>query len=131
TERWNMLKAAAFGFAATLTLARVADASVLISTAKTKNMNCAAGVCSPTAANAVLNRADLGTMLRASDVKVTTGAGAITIAIMSPLTWANAHRLTLDAQHSVSIRAAVAVQGTGGLTITLEDGPTGAFNFDP
>jgi len=126
-----MLKAAAFGFAATLILAGAAEGSVVISTAKTSNMNCSAGVCSPTAANAVLNRRDLGIMLRASDVKVTTGAGATAIGILSPLTWANAHRLTLDAQHSVSIRAAVIVKGPGGLTITLEDGASGAFNFYP
>ena len=109
-----MFKAAISCIALMLTLGGSADASVLISTAKTQNMNCSAGVCSPTAANAVLNRRDLGVMLRASDVKVTTGAGAITIAIASPLTWANAHRLTLDAQHSVSIRSTVIVKGTGG-----------------
>jgi len=126
-----MLKAALSCIALMLAVGGSADASVLISTAKTKNMNCSAGVCSPTATNAVLNRSDLGTMLRASDVKVTTGAGAITIAIMSPLTWANAHRLTLDAQHSVAIRSTVVVRGTGGLTITLEDGDAGVFNFYP
>ncbi len=88
-------------------------------------MSCSAGLCSPTAKNAVLNAGDLATMLASSDVKVTSGAGALEIGISAPLTWASASRLTLDANRGVSIKAAVVSEGTGGMTITLNDGGTG------
>jgi hypothetical protein len=116
---------------ATLVWMGAADASVVISSAPTKHMDCSAGVCSPTAKNAVLNTGDLAAMLAGTDVEVTTGSGAVTIGIMSPLTWASSHRLTLDAQHSISIRSTVVVEGTGGLTITLDDGAAGSLNFYP
>ena len=126
-----MIRTAIRCFVAMLVLGDAAHAAVVISSTKTRNMNCSAGVCSPTAANAVLNTADLAAMLAGSDVKVTTGAGAIGIGITSPLTWGSSNRLTLDAQHNVAIHSTVVVEGTGGLAITLEDGAAGALNFYP
>lgn len=110
----------------------IAQAAVNISNKPTKNMSCSAGVCSPTAKGAVLNTTDLANMLQASDVKVTTGSGAITIEITSGLSWASANRLTLDANCNVTIKAPVTVAGPGGLSIVTNDGGTGCdFLFFP
>jgi len=54
-----------------------ADAAVTISTAATQNMSCPGGVCSPTAASAVLNVNDLTTMLASGNVTVNTGTGSL------------------------------------------------------
>ena len=102
-----------------------AHASVEISAAPTSNMNCSAGVCSPTAKDAVLNVTDLAAMLSSTDTTVKTGAGAVTIGIVSSLAWASSHRLTLDASLNVNIKAQVMVEGTAGLTIVTNDGGTG------
>ena len=109
-----------------------AQASVEISSAPTQNMNCSAGVCSPTSKNAVLNVTDLASMLSSTDVKMTTGAGAVTIGILSPLAWASTHRLTLDANLNINIKAQVMVEGTAGLTIVAnDDGTDGDLIFYP
>jgi hypothetical protein len=102
-----------------------AHAAVVISNDATKHMSCSAGVCSPTAKNAVLNAGDLSTMLATSDVKVATGAGAVAIGVSAPVTWTSANRLTLDANQGVSVKAAVVSEGAGGLTVTLNDGGSG------
>jgi hypothetical protein len=102
-----------------------AQASVEISTAATKNISCANGVCSTTDKKAVLNVNDLTNMLAAGDVKITTGNGAVTITVQSPFTWTSTHRLTLDAQYNVSFRADVTVAGKGGVTIVTNDGGSG------
>jgi hypothetical protein len=106
-------------------VAPACEASVTISTNATQNMSCSAGVCSPTAKKAVLNVDDLTSMLAADDVTITTGAGAVTIAVVAPFSWTSAHRLTLDAYLNVSFRAPVTVAGTGGVTIVTNDGGSG------
>jgi hypothetical protein len=109
-----------------------AHAAVTIKNRATRNMNCAAGVCTPTAKNAVLNTNDLQTMLATSDVTVNTGANAVSIAVSAPLTWASTSRLTLNASNSISIKAAVVVEGTGAMTLTPGQGGSGAgLNFFP
>jgi hypothetical protein len=105
--------------------ASTAQAAVNISDKPTKNMSCSAGVCSPTRKGAVLNATDLANMLGASDVKVTTGSGAVTIEITSGLSWASAGHLTLDAKCNVSVKAPVTVAGPGGLSIVTNDGGSG------
>jgi hypothetical protein len=102
-----------------------ARAAVNISSAPTKNMSCSAGVCSPTAKSAVLNVDHLVHLLKSSDVTVVTGNGAVTIEVTSALAWANASRLTLDANYNVSIKAPVTVAGTGAVTIVTNDGGSG------
>ena len=102
-----------------------ARADVTISAKPTKHMNCAAGVCSPTAANAVLNSTDLANMLASGDVKVTTGSGATNIVVKETLSWTSTSRLTLDAIQSVEIDKPVMVTGTGAMTITTNDGGSG------
>jgi hypothetical protein len=54
-----------------------AHAAVTISTDATANMNCVSGVCTPTAADAVLNVGDLTTMLASGNVTVNTGTGTL------------------------------------------------------
>ena len=102
-----------------------AHAAVAISMKPTRNMNCSADVCTPTAKNAVLNVNDLAAMLASGDVKVTTGAGAVAIGVTAPLTWASSSHLTLDAALNVSIRSPVVIEGTAGLTIVTNDGGSG------
>lgn len=94
-----------------------AQASVEISADATMNMSCNAGVCSPTAKKAVLNVNDLTNMLAAGDVKITTGAGAVTIGVEAPITWTSTTRLTLRADYNVNVKAPITVAGAGGLTI--------------
>jgi hypothetical protein len=108
-----------------LAASAAAHATVVVSNAATQHMSCSAGVCTPTAKNAVLNAGDLQTMLASSDVKIATGSGATEIHVIAPVTWASANRLTLDAKRSIAIRAAVVSQGTGGVTITTNDGGAG------
>src|ERR1051325_5272755 len=102
-----------------------AQAAVDISDQPTKNMSCSAGVCSPTAKSAVLNVDHLARLLKRSDVKVTTGNGAVTIEVTAPLSWATTSRLTLHANCNVSIKAPVTVAGTGAMTIVTNDGGSG------
>jgi hypothetical protein len=102
-----------------------ASASVEISSKPTHKMTCSGGVCSPTAKDAVLNATDLANMLAASDVKIVTGSGAVTITVASSFSWTSKSRLMLDANYNVSFKAPVTVAGPGGLTITSNDGGTG------
>ncbi|MBV9570356.1 MAG: hypothetical protein JO056_03855 [Alphaproteobacteria bacterium] len=102
-------------------LAQAALADVEISNKATANMSCDAGVCTATAKQAVLNVAELQTMLGSGDVAVKTGTVANDISIDQPLTWASTSRLTLDAQASVTVNKPVTVIGQGGLTIATND----------
>ncbi|HEY4114098.1 MAG TPA: hypothetical protein VGM17_08560 [Rhizomicrobium sp.] len=99
--------------------------AIQITSDPTSNMSCTAGVCTSTAANAVLNVNDLEDMLASSDVSLRTAAGAQNIEIQVPLSWASSSRLTLDANYNVAVKAAVTVAGTAGLTIVTNDGSTG------
>ena len=109
-----------------------AFASVNISSAPTRNVACSAGTCSPTAKGAILNVTELENLLATSDVTVNTGSGAVTIEITAPLTWASTHRLTLNADMNVSIKAVVAVEGKAGLTVDYNNaGQGGQFQFFP
>src|SRR5262245_20308673 len=91
------------GLAAMLAAAATsAQASVQISSKPTHNMNCAGGICTPTAKNADLNATDLANMLASGDVKIVTGAGAVTITVSQSFSWTSSHRLTLDAHDTVS-----------------------------
>jgi hypothetical protein len=120
-----MIVRASLGIAVALVMSSAAQAAVNISSAATKNMNCSAGVCSPTAKKAVLNVNDLASMLASGDVTVKTGAGAIVIEITAPFSWTSTSRLTLDSNTSVSVKAPVTVAGQGGVTIVTNDGGSG------
>jgi len=108
-----------------------AHAAFTISNAKTKNMNCVGGVCTPTGGNANLNTGELQTMLASSDTTVRSNAAAPNIGILDPLTWASSNRLTLDSYESINVRAPIVIEGTSGLTLTTNDGGTGGdYNFN-
>jgi hypothetical protein len=62
--------------------------AIQITSDPTSNMSCTAGVCTSTAANAVLNVSDLENMLASSDVSIRTASGAQNIEIQVPLSWA-------------------------------------------
>ncbi|MGD0192496.1 MAG: GLUG motif-containing protein [Rhizomicrobium sp.] len=108
----------------------VADAAVTISSAATSNMTCTSGVCTPTAANAVLNVGDLTTMLGSGNVTVNTGTGSLAsevedIVVDASFSWANASSLTLDAHRSITVEQPVAVNGSAPVTLTTNDGGSG------
>lgn len=103
-------------------VAQTAHSDVSISNSPTQNMSCSGGVCSPTAPNAVLNVTDLANMLAASDIKVTTGSGAVNIDVLAALSWSSTSRLTLDANTNLNVQALVTVAGGGALTLTYNDG---------
>jgi hypothetical protein len=102
-----------------------AVAGVTVSNHVTKYMGCSAGICTPTAATAILNIGDLQAMLAASSVTVKSSVAAPDIGVTGVLTWASANTLTLDAYRSVAIGKSVSITGTAGLTIATNDGGTG------
>ena len=113
--------------------AGAARADVVISSNPTQNMACKGGVCAPTTPGAVLNVADLATLLAVGSVTVTTtsaGVQAGDIRLAAPLTWAAATTLTLDAHASVAINNLVQVAGAGGVALMVNDGGRfGALSF--
>src|SRR3569832_826760 len=114
-----------------LAMATAAHAAMTISNAKTRNVSCTGGVCTPTGGNANLNTGELQTILASSDATVKSNAAAPDIGIVDPLTWASTHRLTLDAYESIHERAPVVVEGTSGLILVTNDGGTGGdYNFN-
>jgi hypothetical protein len=105
-------------------------ADVTISTGATQNMSCEKSVCVPTATDAVLNIADLENMLASGNVEVTTtgsGIQADNIDVTAAFNWSSTSTLALDAYQSILIDVPIAVQGTGGLTVTTNDGGNGGF----
>jgi hypothetical protein len=112
-----------------------AHADVVISSAATQNMTCSAGVCAPTAADAVLNVGDLESLLASGNTEVTTtgsGVQAGNVALDAKLSWSAASMLELDAYQSIAVQQPVSVMGSGGLTIRTNDGGSGgAFSFAP
>jgi hypothetical protein len=105
-----------------------AHAAITISTGTTQNMSCTGGMCTPTAANAVLNVSDLTTMLASGNVTVNMGAlgsSVEDILVTAPFNWANASSLTLDAYRSVTVFAAVADNSSGAVSLVTNDGGSG------
>lgn len=130
SSRAARLAAALVQAAAALILAGAADANVVISTAATSNMDCSGGVCTATAANAVLNANDLQNLLDAGNTTVATGSLAASIVVGAPFGWASSSTLTLDARRSIAVNKAVTDNGTGGLIIFTNDGGSGGtFGF--
>jgi hypothetical protein len=112
-----------------------ARADVVISNAATQNMACTNGVCAPTAAKAVLNVGDLENLLAAGNVEVTTtgsGVQAKDIEVGTVLTWSGGTTLSFDAYQSIAIGKGVSVGGSGGLSLTTDDGGNnGSLSFGP
>ncbi len=111
-----------------------ASADVVISSNATANMSCAAGVCAPSAAHAVLNVSDLQSLLASGNLEVTTTGSvqAKDIRVADAFSWASNSTLTLDAHRSIAIGKAVTVSGQGGMVLTTNDGGSGgALSFGP
>jgi hypothetical protein len=109
-------------------------AEVTVSSAATKNMTCANGLCAPTAKDAALNVGDLEALLASGSVEVsTTGSGvqANNIRIDAPFGWPATSTLALDADESIWIGKPVAISGQGGLTVTTNDGGSGGVFLMP
>lgn len=102
------------GLAALMLSTVSAQANIAISTAVTQNMNCSGGVCTATAASAVLNVTDLQNLLASGNTTVATGSLAASIVIQAPFGWASSNSLTLDAKRSVTVNKAVTDNGAGG-----------------
>src|SRR5437764_6626992 len=110
-----------FALSATAALAASvasAQAAVMISTKATQNMNCSAGVCTPTKSMAVLNVNDLSAMLAAGDATVVSDSSALDIIVAAPFTWTSKSRLTLTADNSIIAQQPVTVAGRGALTLS-------------
>jgi len=102
-----------------------ANAALVIAKAPTSNVTCAAGICTATAADAVLNIKDVKTLLKAGDLTIASGSAAEDIAFNATLNWTKPHRLTLDAYRSIAFTQPVTAEGTGAVTLTTNDGGTG------
>lgn len=100
---------------------QAAHADLTISQGKTRHMTCSGGVCSPNAADAVLNTTDLANMLASTDVEVSDNLQE-SIVVKTSFGWASTSRLTLHpTAGSVVIEKPVMVTGTGAVTVTTSD----------
>src|SRR5215469_5660369 len=130
-NRWVSYAAAA---AATFAVSP-ACATVTISTSPTQNMNCVSGVCTPTAANAVLSITDLTNMLASENVQVNTGSGSLAqqvldIVISSGFSWTSSKWLTLTAYRNVTFNQPVVAAGRTFVTLTTAAGTySGILSF--
>jgi len=102
-----------------------AHAALVVSKAPTSNVACVSGVCTATAADAVLNAGDLKHLLAAGDVTVASGSAAQDIAFDAKLQWTKPSRLTLDAWRGIAIGLDITSEGAGGVTLTTNDGGSG------
>jgi hypothetical protein len=117
--------------AAAVILATTAHAAITISTHKTRDESCSGGVCTPTGPNPNIRVKDLEKLLSHSDMTIVTGQGSTGIGVLDPLSWTSSHRLTLDANQSIHVRAPLVVEGTGAVTLITNDGGTGGdYTFD-
>jgi hypothetical protein len=115
-------------FAAALGLmASTANAALVISSGTTSNVVCTTGVCTATAASAVLNAGTLQNMLARSNTKVTTGTAAKDIVIAAPVRWPGRQELTLEAPRSIRINAEVTVAGNGAVTFSTANDSAPSF----
>jgi hypothetical protein len=109
-----------------------ANAALVISSSSTSHVKCVSGVCTASAADAVLNVSTLQQMLGASSVKIVSGPAAQDIVFQAPLTWSGAQSLTVDAYRSVSVDQTVSVTGAGGVSVVTNDGGSGgSFSCGP
>src|SRR5690348_15410197 len=111
----RLIRAVAVGFfASVLPAANAADAAVVISKDPTQNMSCSGGICTPTAADAVLNVSDLFFMLEDSDVTIKSTEVAPDIELAAVFGWNLERSLTLDAYRSITIKKQLTIAGLHG-----------------
>jgi len=105
-----------------------ARATVTISNQPTRNMICSGGICTPTAATAVLNAGDLANALASGNVEITTtgsGVQANDLIVTALISWTSASTLTLDSYRFLIVKALISVAGNGGLSFQVNDGGSG------
>ncbi len=116
------------GCAAMAASAVPANAALVISSDPTSNVTCGAGVCAATAADAVLNTGDLASALAHGSVNVESGSDAMDIDVTTSLSWTTHHTLTLTADRSIAVSAAMVAEGTGA-RVVLVTGSGGDLTF--
>ena len=118
----------ALGLVATFLMASSAltnaNAAMVVSAGATQNVTCAAGVCTATAANAVLNVRDLTRALAHGDTALNSTDLAQDIVFNVPVHWASSHALGVNAWRSITINRPIQVLGEGGLSIAVSSGGT-------
>ncbi len=103
---------------------------VTISAKATKNMSCAGGMCTPTAATANLNAGDVMRLLTDGPLTVATTAQAPDIFVNAPFSWVSGNGLTLQAIGSIAVNKAVSDSGPAPLMLTYNaNGGGGALSF--
>ena len=112
------------------------EAKITVSNSETQNISCNAGICSPTATNAVLNAGQLESGLAAGNLTVTTtGTGGIEaqdIEVNAAISWTSQSTLSLTAYRSVTIGKSVAANGASGVSIVTDNGGSGGtFSVGP
>jgi hypothetical protein len=106
------------------------EPGIAISTKATKNVSCSEGVCTPTAATAILNVSELNRLLVAGNVTIATSAVAPDIFINAPFSWTSANALTLQAIGDITVNKAVSNAGPGPLDLEYDiTGGGGALSF--
>jgi hypothetical protein len=100
-------------------------AAIVISSDATQNVRCANRVCKEQASDAVLNAAELTSMLANGDVKIVTSSLGKDIVVDAPLSWASASRLTFEAYGSITVGQSISVTGQGGLSLVTNSGGAG------
>lgn len=113
------------GLAFGLSVATTANAALVISKAPTSNVNCGGGVCTATAADAVLNVKDLKAILQHGPLTIVSGSGAQDIEIDAMFKWTERHHLTLDAFHSIIFKEEVNSIARSAVTLITNDGGVG------
>jgi len=103
---------------------------VIISTKATKNMSCSGGVCTPTAAVAVLNVNDVARYLAGGSLTVNTTSQAPDVFVNAPFSWTSANGLTLEAIGNIIVNKAVSDAGPAPLTLNYNvTGSGGMLSF--
>lgn len=105
----------------------LASAAVTISTDPTSKMHCIAGVCTPTAADAVLNVKKLVHLLGTGSVTIKGGSVAQDIVVTASVQWVNNNGLEFDAYRSLTIDALLRPKAAAAITIKTNDGGAGGL----
>lgn len=130
TMNMSISLCAAAGLGAFLTaasMAGAASAAVTISTDATSHMKCLAGLCKPTATDAVLNVKKLIHLLNTESVTIESGSTAKDIVVSASVQWVHNSALVLDAYRSLTIDALVRPKSAVPVTLTTNDGGTGGL----
>jgi hypothetical protein len=122
---------AVFGAIAALSFPAAAVADLVIDYSPTQNVSCSGGVCTATAANAVLSAYSLKSMLASSNVTVSTGSVANNIDVNAAISWVSANSLTVEALVSIMVMKPISVAGTGGVSLVTNSagGTSGVLQF--